>query len=493
METSIHMVSTFMSHYSYWNGVDFRVRKHKWKWKERINVVGDTYHLLDEIPQPKRSESLLGKPFQNLVDGDINEQHLFDDKPGELELVVRKHRWRWKQVEETAAWKNDALVFEQKGATSREQFSKIRYETKEIQNPENVLTGAVTAKNSGLKQLEEKLELLRVAAEMTVADKPGILFSTKKHPKTKELMPEDFWIGEPKQGIVVLALPGEYGRIELVMDLKVHFHDSRGKRKRNPDIELEEKEKRKDKDKWHPDIEKGRTWKLLCVKRGYYVAVAELMHLQAHFPNGLFQAVTCQEIQWEWTEWLPIAGVTRQNGAYEALRKTVRLEWLAALMGNCKSGPSLLGFMRSKRVLLVSHELSFLSGPLLLKELAFLLRSVGAEIGWIIVQKLAATDEVLYSLEHKMLVREGKVFLGCGCWIFDPRGERAPRARGIGNGADAFQSSSLNMITWVFIFSHEFLTPQSNGSSNGAIWVFDPGGDVVCCEGRFRRSDWCRI
>jgi hypothetical protein len=33
MEASIHMVRTFMSHYSYRNGVDFRVRKDKWRWK----------------------------------------------------------------------------------------------------------------------------------------------------------------------------------------------------------------------------------------------------------------------------------------------------------------------------------------------------------------------------------------------------------------------------------------------------------------------------
>jgi hypothetical protein len=35
--------------------------------------------------------------------------------------------------------------------------------------------------------------------------------------------------------------------------------------------------------------------------RSRYVAVVELMHPQAHFPNGLVQAVTYQEIQWEWT------------------------------------------------------------------------------------------------------------------------------------------------------------------------------------------------
>jgi hypothetical protein len=44
-----------------------------------------------------------------------------------------------------------------------------------------------------------------------------------------------------------------------------------------------------------------------------------------------------------------------------------------------------------------------------LMELAFLLRSVGAEVCWITVQKPAETDEVIYSLEHKMLDRGVKV------------------------------------------------------------------------------------
>lgn len=38
-------------------------------------------------------------------------------------------------------------------------------------------------------------------------------------------------------------------------------------------------------------------------------------------------------------------------------------------------------------------------------ELAFLLRRVGAEVCWIAIHKPAGTDEVIYSLEHKMLDR----------------------------------------------------------------------------------------
>lgn len=70
------------------------------------------------------------------------------------------------------------------------------------------------------------------------------------------------------------------------------------------------------------------------------------------------------------------------------------------------SGPNPLGFMKSKLVLLVSHELSLSGGPLLLMELAFLLRGVGAEVVWITNQKPAQADDgVIYSLERKMLDR----------------------------------------------------------------------------------------
>lgn len=73
-----------------------------------------------------------------------------------------------------------------------------------------------------------------------------------------------------------------------------------------------------------------------------------------------------------------------------------------------------LTFMKSKIVLLVSHELSLSGGPLLLMELAFLLRGVGAEVCWITNQKPSGTDEVIYNLENKMLDRGVQVFSAKG-------------------------------------------------------------------------------
>ncbi|KAF3335880.1 Lipopolysaccharide core [Carex littledalei] len=62
-----------------------------------------------------------------------------------------------------------------------------------------------------------------------------------------------------------------------------------------------------------------------------------------------------------------------------------------------------LEFMRSKLVLLVSHELSLSGGPLLLMELAFLLRGVSSKVVWITYPKTDEANDVTNRLEHKML------------------------------------------------------------------------------------------
>ncbi|KAK9757655.1 hypothetical protein RND81_01G177200 [Saponaria officinalis] len=56
-------------------------------------------------------------------------------------------------------------------------------------------------------------------------------------------------------------------------------------------------------------------------------------------------------------------------------------------------------------------------GPLLLMELAFLLRGVGADVIWITYQKPSETDEVVYSLENKMLDR--------GVQVLSAKGQKA--------------------------------------------------------------------
>ncbi|KAF5958268.1 hypothetical protein HYC85_005493 [Camellia sinensis] len=79
-----------------------------------------------------------------------------------------------------------------------------------------------------------------------------------------------------------------------------------------------------------------------------------------------------------------------------------------------ETGPNPLSFMKYKLVLLVSHELSLSGGPLLLMELAFLLRGVGAKVCWMTNQKSSEMDEVVYSLEHRMLHRGVQVLSAKG-------------------------------------------------------------------------------
>ncbi|XP_047168902.1 uncharacterized protein LOC124837544 [Vigna umbellata] len=71
-----------------------------------------------------------------------------------------------------------------------------------------------------------------------------------------------------------------------------------------------------------------------------------------------------------------------------------------------------LRFMKSKLVLMVSHELSLSGGPLLLMELAFLLRAAGSDVVWTTIQRPPQTDDVVYALENKMLDRGVQVLDG---------------------------------------------------------------------------------
>ncbi|KAI3996519.1 hypothetical protein MKX01_012930 [Papaver californicum] len=53
----------------------------------------------------------------------------------------------------------------------------------------------------------------------------------------------------------------------------------------------------------------------------------------------------------------------------------------------------------------VNNQNPLARGPLLLMELAFLLRSAGAKVVWITNRIQTEQDDVIYSLEHKMLSR----------------------------------------------------------------------------------------
>ncbi|XP_074590389.1 uncharacterized protein LOC141846278 [Curcuma longa] len=102
---------------------------------------------------------------------------------------------------------------------------------------------------------------------------------------------------------------------------------------------------------------------------------------------------------------------SRRNGPPVAVDRTQILRQPDARVGARKNP---LGFMKSKLVLLVSHELSLSGGPLLLMELAFLLRNVGSHVVWITYPKSEEKNEVTYSLEHKMLTQGVQVYSAKG-------------------------------------------------------------------------------
>lgn len=106
--------------------------------------------------------------------------------------------------------------------------SQIRY----VQYFERVLTGFSREIPAGRRCMLRGFRLHRcpswIRPAITISDHNGVLFSSKKHPKTKDLMPQDFWIKPPKKGVVVFAIPGEPGLTELKGDFKIHFHEYQG-------------------------------------------------------------------------------------------------------------------------------------------------------------------------------------------------------------------------------------------------------------------------
>ncbi|XP_052881362.1 phosphatidylinositol 3,4,5-trisphosphate 3-phosphatase and protein-tyrosine-phosphatase PTEN2A-like isoform X3 [Gossypium arboreum] len=106
--------------------------------------------------------------------------------------------------------------------------SQIRY----VKYFERTLTYFNGENQPGRRCMLRGFRLLRcpywVRPSITVSDHNGVLFSTKKHKRTKDLSPEDYWFSAPKKGVMVFALPGEPGLTELAGDFKIHFHDRQG-------------------------------------------------------------------------------------------------------------------------------------------------------------------------------------------------------------------------------------------------------------------------
>ncbi|GAU34939.1 hypothetical protein TSUD_312700 [Trifolium subterraneum] len=85
----------------------------------------------------------------------------------------------------------------------------------------------------------------------------------------------------------------------------------------------------------------------------------------------------------------------RPNNSCNNIKSFEQQQQQDPILSSTTSSVNPLDFMKSKLVLMVSHELSLSGGPLLLMELAFLLRAVGSDVVWITNQYPTEHDQVL--------------------------------------------------------------------------------------------------
>ncbi|KAL6966002.1 Phosphatidylinositol 3,4,5-trisphosphate 3-phosphatase and protein-tyrosine-phosphatase pten2a, partial [Sarracenia purpurea var. burkii] len=128
-------------------------------------------------------------------------------------------------AEESIDYYNQKRCIDGKGLVLPSQIRYVKYF-------ERVLTYFNGENQPGRRCMLRGFRLHRcpywIRPSITVSDHNGVLFSSKKHPRTKDLSPEDFWFSAPKKGIMVFALPGEPGLTELAGDFKIQFHDRQG-------------------------------------------------------------------------------------------------------------------------------------------------------------------------------------------------------------------------------------------------------------------------
>ncbi|XP_050210246.1 phosphatidylinositol 3,4,5-trisphosphate 3-phosphatase and protein-tyrosine-phosphatase PTEN2A [Mercurialis annua] len=128
-------------------------------------------------------------------------------------------------AEESIDYYNQKRCFDAKGLVLPSQIRYVKYF-------ERVLTYFNGENQPGRRCMLRGFRLHRcpywIRPSITISDHNGVLFSSKKHPRTKDLSPEDYWFSAPKKGVMVFALPGEPGLAEVAGDFKVHFHDRQG-------------------------------------------------------------------------------------------------------------------------------------------------------------------------------------------------------------------------------------------------------------------------
>ncbi|KAJ6716587.1 PHOSPHATASE WITH HOMOLOGY TO TENSIN [Salix koriyanagi] len=128
-------------------------------------------------------------------------------------------------AEESIDYYNQKRCFDAKGLVLPSQIRYVKYF-------ERILTYFNGENQPGRRCMLRGFRLHRcpywIRPSITISDHNGVLFSSKKHPRTKDMPPEDYWFSAPKKGVMVFTLPGEPGLTEVAGDFKVHFHDRQG-------------------------------------------------------------------------------------------------------------------------------------------------------------------------------------------------------------------------------------------------------------------------
>ncbi|KAG0564540.1 hypothetical protein M758_8G115300 [Ceratodon purpureus] len=60
---------------------------------------------------------------------------------------------------------------------------------------------------------------------VTISDHEGVLFTSKKHPKTRSMLAEDVWLSAIKSGVFLFELPDDGHAAAVDGDFKIHFQD----------------------------------------------------------------------------------------------------------------------------------------------------------------------------------------------------------------------------------------------------------------------------
>eukprot|EP00897_Mesotaenium_endlicherianum_P000361 jgi/Mesen1/10325/ME000797S09809 len=128
-------------------------------------------------------------------------------------------------AEEAIEFYNAKRAVDGKALTLPSQLRYVKYYEKILRQHDGVTPPVRKCMLRGIR-------LLRcpywIRPTITISTHEGVIFSTRTHPATRDLLPDDIWHNAPRKGVVVFALPGERCVVDLAGDFKILFQDRHG-------------------------------------------------------------------------------------------------------------------------------------------------------------------------------------------------------------------------------------------------------------------------